>query len=79
MDTFWRDARYALRSMMKKSGFTAVVVLTLALGIGASTAIFSLIYGILLRPFPYTEPDRMVKIESVYAKTTGPIIALRDE
>jgi len=73
METFWQDARYALRSMMKKSGFTAIVAMTLALGIGANTAIFSLIYGILLRPFPYFEPDRLVKIESVYAKTTGSV------
>ena len=73
METIWRDARYALRTMMKKPGFTVVVTLTLALGIGANTAIFSLIFGILLRPFPYADPNRLVKIESVYAKTTGSV------
>jgi putative ABC transport system permease protein len=73
MEILWSDARHAARALLKRPGFTLVVTLTLALGVGANTAIFSLIYGILLRPFPYLAPDRLVKIESVYAKTTGSV------
>jgi hypothetical protein len=61
------------RALFKRPGFTLIVTLTVALGIGANTAIFSLIYGILLRPFPYADPDKLIKIESVYAKTTGSV------
>ena len=71
METLWQDIRYAIRSLRKRPGFTLVVILTLSLGVGVNTAVFSLIYGVLLRPFPYREPDRLVKIESVYTKTTG--------
>jgi putative ABC transport system permease protein len=71
LKTIRQDVRYAIRTFTNHPGFTAIVVLTLALGIGANTAIFSLIYGILLRPFPYREPGRLVRIQTVNTKTTG--------
>jgi predicted permease len=62
IETFGRDLRYALRSLAKTPGFTAVILLTLALSIGANSAIFSVIHGVLLRPLPYPEANRIVRL-----------------
>jgi putative ABC transport system permease protein len=68
LDDVQRDVRYALRGLTTNPGFTAVAALTLALGIGVTTAIFSVVYGVLLRPLPYADPDRLIAIFEVNSK-----------
>ena len=89
MEPIFRDVRYALRQLWRAPGFTLTAVITLAFGIGVTTAIFSIVEGVLLRPVPFPEPDRLVTLgdrlegvnyggESPYVTAPGSRIYLRD-
>ena len=69
MDTLLQDLRYAFRSLTRQPAFAATAILTLALGIGATAAIFTVVNAVVIRPLPYREPDRMVAVMTYWLKT----------
>jgi putative ABC transport system permease protein len=82
MDTLWQDVRFGVRVLARHRQFTIVAVLVLALGLGTTTAVFSIVNAVLLRPLPYTDPSRLVAVTGLYQSDTAtrrtPVIALTD-
>src|SRR2546422_5338534 len=66
MQTLWQDFRYGFRTAIKNPVFSIIIVVTLALGIGANTAIFSVVNAVLLRPLPYPQSDRLIMLYSAW-------------
>lgn len=76
LDRIWRDTRYAARALRRSPGFAAAAVITLALGIGANTAIFSVVHAVLLKPLHYHEPDQIYSVEVVMPERTSQFASL---
>jgi putative ABC transport system permease protein len=76
MQSIWQDIRFGIRTLWKRPGFAAIAVFTLALGIGATTGIFSVVNAVLIRPLPFTEPDQLVLVRENLPKLLGPAMNL---
>src|SRR5262245_10437508 len=72
LEELWQDLRYGLRMLRRKPGFTAAAVISLSLGIGANSAVFTFLNAILIRPLPYPEPERIVNLWERAPRSTGP-------
>src|SRR5262245_10713627 len=72
-ETIWQALRFGVRMLLKRKGFTAVAALTLALGVGANTAVFSVINAVLIRSLPFADPDRLVMIWETHPEIRGPV------
>ena len=79
MSTFLRDLGYAVRSFRRTPGFTAMALITLALGIGANVAIFTVLSAVVLRPLPYPEPNRIVQLSAGYPYTAMQVVAINEQ
>ena len=73
MPDFLSDVRYAWRMLRSRPGFAALIVVTLGVGIGANSAIFSVVHALLLQPFPFKDPDRLVRVATVKGGEEGPL------
>lgn len=78
MDSLIKDLRYGMRGLVKQPGFTAVAVLSIALGIGVNITIFSFVNAALFRPLPFSEPDRLARVWDSNAVSYPDYIAYRD-
>jgi MacB-like periplasmic core domain len=75
MQSLWRDLRYAVRQLRKSPGFTVTAVLTLALGVGATTAIFSTVYGLMLKSLPFRDANRIIALSATHPQVKGGVEA----